>query len=54
MDMKERLRLEERIAVRESDRVPEWARAEQMQRSVPLKELWTYAALEKHKQYRGE
>jgi len=47
MDIRERIRLEERLGARELDRVPEWARAEYMERSVPLKELWKYSDLGK-------
>ncbi len=42
MDYREQIRLMERINLNDMDRVPEWARAEHMERIVPLKELWKY------------
>ena len=42
MDFREKIRLMERINLDDMDRVPEWARAEHMERTVPLKELWKY------------
>ena len=42
MDFREKIRLMERINLDDMDRVPEWARAEHMERIVPLKELWKY------------
>ena len=32
----------ERVNINDMERVPEWARAEQLERIVPLKELWGY------------
>ena len=42
MDFREQIRWMERINISDMDRVPEWARAEKMERIVPLKELWKY------------
>jgi hypothetical protein len=42
MDFREQIRWMERININDMDRVPEWARAEKMERIVPLKELWKY------------
>lgn len=42
MDFREQMRLMERINLDDMDRVPEWARAEHMERNVSLKELWKY------------
>ena len=42
MDFREQLRQMERVNINDMDRVPEWARAEQLERIVPLKELWRY------------
>ena len=42
MDFREQIRLMERINLDDMDRVPEWARAEHMERNVSLKELWKY------------
>ena len=42
MDFREQIRWMERIDINDMDRVPEWARAEKMERIVLLKELWKY------------
>ncbi len=42
MDFKEQFRYMDRISIDERDSLPEWVRAEHMERSVPLKELWKY------------
>ena len=42
MDFREQIRQMERVNINDMERVPEWARAEQLERIVPLKELWGY------------
>ena len=42
MDFREQIRQMENRNINDMDRVAEWARAEQMERIVPLKELWKY------------
>ena len=42
MDFREQIRQMERVNTNDMERVPEWARAEQLERIVPLKELWGY------------
>ena len=42
MDFREQIRQMERVNINDMDRVPEWARVEQLERIVPLKELWRY------------
>ena len=42
MDFSAQIRQMERVNINDMDRVPEWARAEKMERIVPLKELWKY------------
>lgn len=42
MDFREQIRWMERVNINDMERVPEWARAEQLERIVPLKELWGY------------
>ena len=42
MDFREQIRQMERVNINDMERVPEWARAEQLERIVPLKELWRY------------
>ena len=39
MDFRAQIRQMERVNINDMDRVPEWARAEKMERIVPLKEL---------------
>lgn len=45
MDFKEQFRYMDRISIDERDSLPEWVRAEHMERSVPLKELWKYPGI---------
>ena len=42
MDFREQIRQMERVNINDMERAPEWARAEQLERIVPLKELWRY------------
>lgn len=42
MDIREQIRFMEEREFQELNRIPEWARAEHMERNVPLKELWRY------------
>ena len=43
MFIREELHMIERSRIRETGYLPEWIRAEHMERFVPLKELWRFS-----------
>ena len=42
MDIRQQIQIMEERRVQGLEKVPEWARAEHMEISIPLKELWQY------------